>query len=80
MRVSVETMNALAYLARARAAQISDVLAEAIGLELALVEAKREGNRMGVLIGSKFSEIVPLLDQRDQSEASPWRRLRGSKS
>lgn len=71
-------MRTLAYLARARNAEIPDVLSEAIGLELALVEAKREGNRMGVLIGSKFSEIIPLLEQgRSESKASPRRRSPG---
>ena len=71
-------MNTLAYLARARQAEIPDVLAEAIGLEVALVDAKRQGNPMGVLIGSKFSEIIPLLDQRPgESDAHPRRWLRG---
>jgi hypothetical protein len=74
IRVSEEIMETLAYLARARNAEIPDVLAEAIGLERALVEAKQQGNRLGVLLGSKFSEIIPLLDQRrSESEPSPRR-------
>ncbi len=78
IRVSEEIMNTLAYLARARQAEIPDVLAEAIGLEVALVDAKRQGNSMGVLEGSNFSEIIPLLDQRPgESEAPPRRWLRG---
>jgi hypothetical protein len=74
IRVSREVLNTLAALARTRRAEIPDVLAEAIGLEIALVEAKRDGHRMGVLIGSKFSDIIPLLDQvGGESEASPHR-------
>ena len=79
IRVSEEIMGTLASLARARGADIPDVLAEAIGLEVALVDAKRQGNRMGVLVGSKFSEIIPLLEQQPgDSEASPrrWSRER----
>jgi hypothetical protein len=80
IQVPADVLRVMERLARIRNTSIQGILAEAIGLEEAFVENKRQGRPMGVLVGSHFSEIIPLLDQTPDQEPyqrSWWRGSRG---
>jgi hypothetical protein len=82
IEVPADVLEVMERLARVRRTSIQGIIAEAIGLEEAFVENQRLGRPMGVLIGSDFSEIIPLLDQspgQEQYRRSWWRGTRSKR-
>jgi hypothetical protein len=57
--VSETVMSTLEELAVARKTDVYGVLAEAIGLEVALVQAQRNGSRMLIERHGQVEELVP---------------------
>lgn len=57
--VSTEVLSKLQELAVARGTTVTGIVAEAIGLEVAFVQAQRSGSRMLIEKHGRVQEIVP---------------------
>jgi predicted transcriptional regulator len=60
IEVSAEVMATLQNLATARGLPVHGVLAEAISLEVTLVDARRTGSRMLIERRGRLQELIPL--------------------
>lgn len=80
IEVPADVFEVIQRLARIRHTSIQGIIAEAVGLEEAFVENQRLGRPMGVLIGSDFAEIIPLLDQGPDQPKYPRAWGRGTRS
>lgn len=76
VQLPADVLNVARRLARRRHTTIAGVIAEALGLEEAYVNSsENRGSQMGVLDGSRFTPLVPLLDQEDVEFRFPWLRF-----
>jgi hypothetical protein len=72
LNISPEIMRRLSYLADIRDKDISEVLAEAVGLEEEFVNAIRSGGKMLIAHNGTIEELIP--PQRIPSQPGPSER------
>lgn len=62
LQVSADMLHRLNYLANIRRKDVSEVLAEAVGLEEEFVQARSSGGRMLIAKNGSFEELIPPQD------------------